>query len=266
MKKRTVFIMATALVIVLVSFVGAILWDGNASTNPVTDQLSGETAVNMETEILLQFDTQKTDTEDESCVMPVQTHGSEQDASDKDRSPQVSPSAVAEKDSKKEYVDNSPENRAAELIRHIAESAAWAESIIKEKDELESRRADIISSVKGNTKILAASESAELKRIDDRLAEIWLNHGSVIENPDLYNEEVYFKDMMDQTILFNQTFLEYSFEPGTYEYWQSEGLVRLATECLEKYEAGEDLDDIYLFYFRGIDELGERCFMEASGK
>ena len=41
MKKRTVFIMATALVIVLVSFVGAILWDGDGGTSPVTDQLSG---------------------------------------------------------------------------------------------------------------------------------------------------------------------------------------------------------------------------------
>ena len=268
MKKRTVFIIAISLVFVLCLSGVAFALEGSskpeAPTNPSDKLLSV-----MESDVVISVEEQPENNAETTAAKAEQIVEAEQKVVDEEIVSAVSPapSNPDEDVLEKEYVDNSPEKRVADLKQHIAESAAFAEAINNEKAELEARREEILLSVNNDEKLLSDDEAAEVKKIDHRLEEIWLNHSSVTDNPDLYTEEAYFKDLMEyQIIYFHKANLEYYFSPGTFEYWHSEGLIKLAEECLEKYDNGENLDDIYLFYFEGLDKLDPAVFLDISEK
>ena len=268
MKKKTVFIIAISLMVVLCLSGVAFALEGNGKTETPAQPSDSLLSV-MESDVVISAEEQPENNAETTAVKEEQIVEAAKNIVDEETVSAVSPapSNPDEDVLEKEYVDNSPEKRVADLKKRVAESAAFAEAINKEKAELEARRKEILESVNGDEKLLSDDEATEVKRIDHRLEEIWLNHSSVTDNPDLYTEEAYFKDLMEyQIIYFCQADLEYHFTPGTFEYWHAEGLIKLAEECLEKYENGENLDDIYLFYFTELDKLDPGVFRDMSGK
>ena len=170
MKKRSVFIIAISLVFVLCLSGVAFALEGNSKPEAPTNP--SDTLLNVkESDVAVSVEAQPENNAETTATKAEQIVEAEKNVVDEETVSAVSPvpSNPDEDVLEKEYVDNSPEKRVADLKKHIAEGAAFAEDINKEKAELEARKETILASVKGDEKLLSATQTTEIKTIDKRL-------------------------------------------------------------------------------------------------
>ncbi len=150
--------------------------------------------------------------------------------------------------------DNSPEAQLAKLKERLASSNAEAIRINQQKQALEAEKAELLASVGGDEAKLDSTQSAELKRIDAALEEIWLNYSLLTENPNFYEYEAYFYRTVNNNMAEAKRTMEIS-EKDSYDYAHAAELVDMFEKMLETYECGEDLDTVFLYQFERLAEM-----------
>ncbi|MBR4941230.1 MAG: hypothetical protein IKZ19_04455 [Clostridia bacterium] len=166
--------------------------------------------------------------------------------------PDVTPYRLEEEsdDMVKTYVDTSPEKKLADFKARVSSGAEQAKAVTEEKKALEAEKALLTAS----DRELSDGEKVRLGEIESRLEQIWLNH-SIMDDPNYWEEENYFQYWMNMGLKSAKYDLEHYARPGSYEEKHNTLLVTLFETCLAKYENGEAIDDIYLYYFEELDRI-----------
>ncbi len=262
MKKKTISVI-TILAVVVIAFVGVLISAGgkggeNSGEREAQIYLE-ETLPTTEIEAVLSAETGSCGTEatTETSVeealatnalaspLPVESSVVESSA---DESSVYDPPFV------KEYIDNSPEARLADLKESLAKEHAFAIDLMQQKQTLEAERAELLAKVNGKTENLTEAQSTELARIDAALEYIWLNHGS----PEKHLKRCDYETYLLETIRVTKAESEWGMgfeEEGDIEYVKYQMKIEMADKMLEMYEDGADLDSIYLYYFERLNYI-----------
>ncbi len=195
----------------------------------------------------------ETDVTAETTEAPVTTSGGTANMNIDDSSAVTSePDPWGDKDPPKP--DNSPEAQLAKLKERLASSNTEAIRINQQKQALEAEKAELLASVGGDEAKLDSTQSAELKRIDAALEEIWLNYSLLTENPNFYEYEAYFYRTVNNNMAEAKRTMEIS-EKDSYDYAHAAELVDMFEKMLEMYEGGEDLDTVFLYQFERLAKM-----------
>lgn len=153
--------------------------------------------------------------------------------------------------------ENLPENEltAESMLKDYKDDLAKYEAgrveLVKEVEELNARKDELLLTADGDAAKLSAEDSDELAAINERLDTIHLNSGDILDQPDMYDPEVYFVTQTKANLEGAEWTIK-SQTPGTADHARTQAYIDMYTECLEMYDAGEELDDILLYNFSQV--------------